>query len=203
MRMLRKMVLISVLLLVFVWFCGIAAQRLQLRCNVIRLHVLAASDSESDQAIKLRVRDAVTEFLRSELAGIEDRQEAEECLTRNLDRIREIANRTLKELGCEDRAEIGMKEEAFDTREYDTFSLPAGVYRSLRIVIGEGTGKNWWCVVFPQLCVPATAEGFSEAAAECGYSESLTGALTGDTDYEVRFFLLDCLGKLENFFFAS
>lgn len=201
MKLIRKTVLIAALLALVGWLSGIMAQRQQLNENVIRLHVLAESDTDADQAVKLRVRDAVTEFLEKEMAGITDRREAEAFLTRNLNRIGEIANRVLTELGCEERAAVSLKEEAFDTREYDTFSLPAGVYRALRVVIGEGEGRNWWCVVFPQLCVPATAEGFSEAAVECGYSDSLTGALTGE--YEVRFFLLDCLGRLENFFFAS
>jgi len=86
-------------------------------------------------------------------------------------------------------------------RNYDTFRLPAGVYESLRIVIGEGEGKNWWCVVFPELCLPATAEGFESVAVGSGFSEALSGALTGETQYEIRFFLLDCFGRLENFFF--
>ena len=89
--------------------------------------------------------------------------------------------------------------EEFATRYYDTFTLPAGIYEALRITIGEGEGQNWWCVVFPTLCVGATVEEFEETAHCAGFSDGLTGALTGEDGYEVRFFFLDALGKLENF----
>ena len=79
--------------------------------------------------------------------------------------------------------------------------MPAGTYDALRITVGEGQGQNWWCVVFPQLCLPAVSEGFEDTAAGAGFSDSLTGALEGE--YQVRFFLLDCLGWLENFLFGS
>jgi stage II sporulation protein R len=88
--------------------------------------------------------------------------------------------------------------EEFSKRVYDTFSLPAGLYESLRIIIGEGEGKNWWCVVFPELCLPATSEGFEETASCAGFPDALTAALEGEEGYEIRFFLLDVLGRLEN-----
>ena len=106
-------------------------------------------------------------------------------------------------MGSGETAKITFLKEEFDTREYDTFSLPAGVYESLRITIGEGAGKNWWCVVFPSLCVPATTEGFADTAAGSGFDNSLTGALGNNGGYKVRFFLLDCLGRIENFFHRS
>ncbi len=203
MRFIGKMVLIGVLLAVYGWLSGIVAQHNQIGESLIRLHVVANSDSEEDQRIKLQVRDAVTEFLREGMDNIPTREEAFAFLSSRLPEIENLVNQTLADLGVSDRGSVSLREEAFDTRHYDTFSLPAGVYETLRIEIGEGVGKNWWCVVFPQLCVPATAESFSEEAVECGYSESLTGALTGEEEYQVRFFLLDCLGKVENFFFAS
>lgn len=203
MRFFRKMVLIGIFTALVFWGGGLLAQRCQLSGSLIRLHVVADSNSAEDQRVKLRVRDAVVEFLRAGMAEFPTREEALAYLESRLPEIEDLVNRTLSELGIADRGTVSLKEEAFDTRHYDTFSLPAGVYESLRIVIGEGEGRNWWCVVFPQLCVPATAEGFSEEAVACGYSDSLTGALTGEEEYRVRFFLLDCLGKLENFFFAS
>ena len=95
---------------------------------------------------------------------------------------------------------VSLTEEAFTTREYDTFSLPAGVYKALRIVIGEGEGKNWWCVVFPRLCVGTEAD-FVETASMAGLSDDLTGALEGE--YEIRFWLLDKIGEIKNRFFDS
>ena len=97
--------------------------------------------------------------------------------------------------------EIKIGKSFFDTRHYETFSLPAGEYETLNIKIGEAKGKNWWCVVFPTFCVPATSDGFETVAAGAGFDGSLVGALEGKKEYEIRFFLLDLLGKGENMFF--
>jgi stage II sporulation protein R len=93
-------------------------------------------------------------------------------------------------------------KEAFDKRVYDTFTLPAGIYNALLIVIGDGQGKNWWCVVFPSLCIPAASETFADTAAGAGFPETLNRALTGDNGYELRFAVLDVLGNLENILFS-
>lgn len=198
-----KFLLICGLAGAMLWCGTLGAQRRQLSESVIRLHVVANSDSAEDQRVKLLVRDTVTDFLQEGLAGMESQEQALEYLRERLGEIEEAANRCLEALGCSRSASVSLKQEAFDTRYYDTFTMPAGVYDSLRIVIGEGEGKNWWCVVFPEFCISATSQGFSQTAVECGYSDSLTGALTGQEGYEVRFFLLDCLGRLENFFFRE
>ena len=186
------------LLAALVWCGSLVADRVRLNEELIRLHVVGASDSQEDQALKLLVRDAVTEGLAGEMADITDVAQAEAWLRENLDRIEETANGALQAAGCGDTVTVTLGEEAFDTRYYDTFALPAGVYQSLRITIGEGQGRNWWCVVFPTLCMGATSEEFQDTAAGAGFPESLSGALTGEEEYEIRFFLLDALGKLEN-----
>ena len=146
------------------------------------------------------VRDAVLESLRQGLADLTDVEQAKEYIMQHLPELERIANEVLSSAGSGDRAAVSLTEEAFPTREYDTFSLPAGIYESLRIVIGEGEGHNWWCVVFPELCLPATVEGFEDAAEAGGFPDSLTGALSGEDGYQIRFFFLDLLGKVENFF---
>ena len=181
-----------------VWTAGLIADRQTLNRELIRFHVVANSDSQQDQQIKLQVRDAVVQSLESAMAQISDVEEAKAYLRENLPKIRLVANEALAAAGFDGEAVVSFCREAFDTRVYDTFTLPAGVYESLRITIGEGSGRNWWCVVFPTLCVPATTEGFSDTAAGAGFSQPLTGALTEKGEYEVRFFLLDMLGKLEN-----
>lgn len=185
------------------WFGALIADRQKLNEELIRLHVVANSDSASDQAVKLQVRDAVTESLREALQGAADVEEARQWLQSNLQLIQDIANETLVRAGCSEQALVSLCKETFDTRYYDTFTLPAGVYHALRITIGEGAGKNWWCVAFPALCVPATADGFEAAAASAGFSDSLNRTLTGKGEYEIRFFLLDALGRLENIFFLE
>lgn len=181
-----------------IWCGSLIGDRQRLNDELIRLHVVASSDSQGDQAIKLRVRDAVTESLKEDMANIKDVEQAKAYIRENLVKIEQIANQVLTEAGEKDRATASFQEEEFDTRYYDTFTLPAGVYESLRIIIGEGEGKNWWCVVFPTLCIPATSEGFADVAAGAGFPDALTGALEGKDTYEIRFFLLDALGKLEN-----
>lgn len=188
---------------VLIWFAALLGDKQTLREELIRLHVVANSDSEADQAIKLRVRDAVTEYLQIAMADIADVQQAKTYLQDNLPKLQSLANQVLIAAGVEPDAVVTLTKEAFDTRFYDTFRLPAGVYESLRIVIGEGEGKNWWCVVFPSLCLPATSSGFESVAAGAGFDEALIDALEGKSEYEIRFFLLDKLGELENKFFRK
>ncbi len=191
------------LVAVFAWFGALLADREKLNTQLIRLHVVANSDSREDQRIKLQVRDAVTESLQKDLAGIADISEAKAYLEENLPKLERIANSALEAAGFDGRAVVSFCREAFDTRYYDTFSLPAGVYDALRITIGEGNGHNWWCVAFPSLCLPATSSGFADTAAGAGFSDALTDTLTGEDGYELRFFLLDALGEAENYFFSK
>ncbi len=193
-----RRILICLTLAVFVWFGSVLADREVLNQELIRLHVVANSDSEQDQNIKLRVKDAVTASLKQDLEKIGDIREAKAYLQENLPKIQKVANHVLEEAGFDGNAAVTLCKEAFDTRFYDTFTLPAGIYEALRITIGAGEGKNWWCVVFPTLCIPATTEGFENIAAGAGFPESLNSALTGKEGYEVRFFLLDSLGRLQN-----
>lgn len=186
-----------------VWLGAVIADRQQLNEELIRLHVVANSDSDADQAIKLRIKDAIAESLQTEMANIGDIGQAKAYLQENLPKIEAIANGILKAAGFEETAVATLAKEAFDTRYYDTFTLPAGVYEALRVTIGEGQGKNWWCVVFPTLCLPATAAEFEDVAAGSGFSEELTRTLEGAQGYEIRFFLLDMLGRVEKIFFPG
>ena len=197
MKKLLKPVFICFLLVCLVYTIALVLDRQKLRNELIRLHVVAASDSEEDQAIKLQVRDAVLESLQAGLAEATDIEAAKVYIESQLPRLESVANRVLAAAGCGDVATVSLQVEEFAARVYDTFSLPAGLYDSLRITIGEGEGRNWWCVTFPTLCLPATTEGFEAVAAGAGFSEELTGSLMGE--YEVRFYLLDLLGQLENF----
>lgn len=171
-----------------------------LRNDLIRFHVVGASNSEADQTVKLQVRDAVIDALSQPLSACTDVQQAKACLSEHLEDIRAIALQTLHEAGFSDDVQVSLAEEAFPKRDYDTFSLPSGVYQSLRITIGAGEGKNWWCVMFPRLCYGAAAENAVEAS---GMDEPLGKTITRQQGYEVRFFLLDLLGKIENFFYRG
>ena len=193
-----KRVGICFLLAAAVWSFMLIRDRNLLREELVRLHVVAASDSQEDQALKLRVRDAVVESLQREMANLTDAEQAKAYLQRNLSKIEAVANRALREAGCDDKVTVQLCVEEFSKRVYDTFTLPAGLYEALRIVIGDGAGKNWWCVVFPSLCLPATSEGFEDTAACAGFPDSLTAALEEKDGYEIRFFLMELLGRMEN-----
>ncbi len=132
------------------------------RGQVLRLHIIANSDSAEDQAIKLRVRDALLEELGGQLGGAQSLDEARYIAAENLDRAEEIARRTLSEAGRDDPVCAQTVRMYFDTRDYDGAILPAGEYDALRVTIGEAKGRNWWCVMFPPLCIPAAARQAGE-----------------------------------------
>lgn len=180
----------------------LVADKITLSNDLIRLHVVAASDSAEDQRHKLLVRDAIVAQAEVLLAEAETAEEACRILTQSLTALTETANRVLLEEGSHCSAAVTLQKEAFPVRHYDTFSLPSGVYQSLRVNIGEAKGENWWCVVFPSLCMEATSHGTADVAAASGFSNSLNRTLTGEAHYEISFFFLDCIGKLENLLFS-
>ena len=199
MKKMVKCVFACALLAAFVWCGTVIADRQRLNEELIRLHVVANSDGVEDQELKLLVRDAIITSLRQALADVRDTEQAKEYLQENLPKLQELANKTLDAAGSAQQAVVTLCREGFPTRQYDTFSLPAGIYEALRVTIGDGAGKNWWCVVFPSLCVPQTSQGFSDTAAGAGFPDALSGALTGEEPYQIRFYLLDKLGELEKF----
>ena len=176
------------------------ADRQRLERDLIRLHVVANSDSGEDQAVKLQVRDAILANLDAQIGSFTDIDQVKAYLAAHLPELERIANQVLEQAGFAERAAVSLTDEEFPTRQYDTFSLPAGIYQSLRVVIGEGEGKNWWCVVFPSLCYGATSADVEDMAVSAGFSDPLANTLTREDGYEIRFFLLDWLGRVENFF---
>lgn len=199
-----KKIVCTLLLIAVAFYLGtVSADKQFLSENLIRLHVVADSDSKEDQAIKLRVRDAITEKLETVMKNLPDADAAKEYLRENLADLEQLANEVLRKAGNSCKATVTLAKEAFPTRQYDTFTLPAGIYDALRVTIGSGEGQNWWCVVFPRLCVSATSDGLEDTAAGAGFSDTLTGSLTGKKEYKVRFFLLDCFGWVENWIYGK
>ena len=139
------------------------ATQVRLASQVIRLHVLANSDSEEDQALKLEVRDRVLETTSALLAGETEPQAAAVLLNQHLDDIAQTAAQEISAQGHDDRVEVRLEQTWFPTRQYQGISLPAGNYLALRVLIGAAEGHNWWCVVFPNLCLPAVSERALEA----------------------------------------
>ena len=175
---------------------SLQAQQQRLAEKLIRLHVVANSDTREDQRVKLLVRDAVLETADGLLR---DAQNPEAALQTGLPELERAANEKLASLGCEETASVSLRRELFPTREYETFRLPAGVYRTLRVSIGQAGGHNWWCVVFPPLCLDSSKVRAEEKKA--GYTEEETALLAGkDGSSKVRFFFLDLAAKLRRLF---
>lgn len=158
----------------------------QLADKVVRLHVLANSDSEEDQALKLRVRDRVLERATELLEQSADRQEAEALLRGNLLELENLAAEEIAAAGYDYPVTAELTDTTFPTREYDGFTLPAGEYLALQIVIGEGAGQNWWCVVFPPLCTTASADVPASALA-AGLTQEDVNLITEEPGYVLKF----------------
>lgn len=191
MKSLRKWEIALLLALCFTLLAGTWAGAASSRVSegLVRLHVIAASDDATEQAIKLDVRDAVLSYLEPKLYSAADIAGAEALIEANLDGIAAAAESAAQ--GREVNVTLG--EEYYPTREYDTFSLPAGRYQSLRVTLGEGAGHNWWCVVFPPLCLTATE---SEAAFEelDGETRAIISSDGGGVQFKFR--LLELWGEL-------
>lgn len=139
----------------------------EVKNSVLRLHVLANSDSEADQALKLRVRDSVLAAGEEVFGQAGSLAEAEARARENIWVLYAAAERALREAGSDYPVSVKLTRTGFNTREYGEITLPAGEYDAVQVVIGEGKGKNWWCVMFPPLCVPAAeTENLSDAVSE-------------------------------------
>ena len=155
--------------------------------KVVRLHVLANSDSQEDQNLKLQVRDAVLARAEQLLLQTSDRREAESVLRGQLLELERLASKTITEAGYEYPVSVELADTEFPTRQYDGFTLPAGEYLALRILIGAAEGQNWWCVVFPPLCTAASAE-IPAAALAAGLEQEEVRLITEDSaNYILKF----------------
>lgn len=172
------------------------ATQVRLASQVIRLHVLANSDSEEDQALKLEVRDRVLETTSALLAGETEPQAAAVLLDQHLDDIAQTAAQEISAQGHDDRVEVRLEQTWFPTRQYQGISLPAGNYLALRVLIGAAEGHNWWCVVFPNLCLPAVSERALEASTLTPGQISLLQE--EETSYVFRFKALELWQSLKH-----
>ena len=167
--------------------------------TVVRLHVLANSDSEEDQALKLRVRDAVLAVTSPLVKDCKSQEEAQEVILQNTDAIRRAAESVIRSEGRTDSVSVELGMEEYPEKSYDGICFPSGEYLSLRVCIGDADGQNWWCCLFPPLCLSAaTAKNEADnedAFIQVGLTKDQYGIITetGKTKYKVRFKLLEVL----------
>ena len=155
----------------------------EIRSETLRLHIIANSDSEEDQALKLKVRDAVLSATGELFAEVSGKTEAVAAAEYSANDIKEIAEKVISDEGFDYPVQVEVTEMWFETRNYENFSLPAGDYDAVRIIIGAGEGKNWWCVMYPALCVPGAEEAIEK------YEEN-AGFVTG-SGVEIRFKIIE------------
>ena len=188
-----RAVAVALVLVLTLGICGFDARCNEIRENVLRLHVLANSDSDEDQALKLKVRDALLAESERVFKNCTTEEEAVAEAEKHLDALEKVALQVIKDNGFDYSVRVEVAEMWFETRDYDEFSLPAGTYEALRVIIGEGKGKNWWCVMFPSICLPAAS----------GESKDFKGVLTDDTAeiveqpkrYKARFKVVEIFEK--------
>ena len=176
------------LCLTLLWGCWANARQRSIASGLVRLHVIAASDEEAEQALKLRVRDAVLAYLRPVLSETKSAEDARALLRQELPALARTAQAAAE--GRSVRLILG--REDYPLRRYGGFSLPAGRYESLRVVLGEGEGQNWWCVIFPTLCLDA---GETEAL-EAALGPEDYAFITGEEGFSLRFRLVELWGEL-------
>ncbi len=162
--------------------------------DTIRLHILASSDSEKDQATKLLLRDEILTAFGAELSDAASIDEAKEEINELLCEIDAHSEEFLSSIGVDMPVAVSLSEEWYDTREYEGFSLPSGIYTSLRVIIGEGEGHNWWCVMYPPLCLDIATEPAPGDDALFGYTDEEIKLIEGGK-YNIKFKLLEVISS--------
>ncbi len=175
--------------------------RFEVRCddlreNVLRLHIIANSDSEADQALKFAVRDEIFKNSTDIFKDCNDVDSAVVTAVSQIETLNDIANSVITKNGFDYTAAVSVADSYFDTRVYDDFTLPAGTYKSLIVNLGNAQGKNWWCVVFPCVCVPTARD------AELSDSVSIEAASTAENapKYEIKFKTVELYEKFKKIF---
>lgn len=176
---------------------GFAADCGEIRNKVLRLHILANSDTQEDQDLKLAVRDRILEESGTLFNCLDSKEEAEQSVDENLEQIEEIAADEIERQGYDYPVKAERVRMFFDTRVYETFTLPAGQYDAVRVTIGEAEGHNWWCVLYPMLCLPAAQP---QEELEQNFTESQADMIENAEDYQVEFATVEIIEKIKNWF---
>ncbi len=196
MKLLSKSIVIAFIITVIFSMIPFSAQCKNVSNDVFRLHILANSDAESDQSLKLKVRDKVLKYTESLYKNASNLQDAEQLTKENLQEIANVAQKEVYDNGFSYQVRAEVKKIHFDTRYYENVTMPSGNYEALRITIGEGKGHNWWCVMYPSLCVGAAAnyEELKDKTTDDEYR------IMTDGGYNVQFKIVEYFQNICNFF---
>lgn len=191
-----KALISGFIIAVLISFTGFFNRCERISDKIFRLHIIANSDCNFDQDLKLKVRDRILKDFGSKFKDVENLTCVEKLTEENIENIKKAAIDEIKSNGYDYPVEVYLTRMYFNTRTYDDISMPAGVYDALRIVIGEGKGKNWWCVMFPPMCVPA-AQGKDELGTVLSTEE--IQILESKKEYDFKFKILEIFSEIKNF----
>ena len=199
MKKLHLAVIVGLILSIVASSFGVfASDCANIRNDVFRLHILANSDSAQDQELKLKVRDKILSLEDELFKDAINLEDAKEIASNQLEMIKEIAETEIRAQGYNYEVTVELENIYFTTREYETFTLPAGNYDALRIKIGSGTGKNWWCVLYPPLCIPAAT---SSAEFDDLLTKNQVEIVENKEKYKFKFAVVEIYENLKNIVF--
>ena len=197
MKTIEKSILVSFLLMISFSCLGFFNKCESINNKILRLHILANSDSKEDQELKLKVRDKILNFSKNSLQKLNNKEEAENVLRNNLNEIKNVAESEIESRGYDYPVKVELKKTYFTTRRYENFTLPAGNYDAVRVLIGEAKGHNWWCVMFPALCVGASKPETNEIL-ESVLETYESDIVENETQYEFKFKMVECFNNVKN-----
>ena len=189
-------VLFGLICAIVLSFAHFETQCDELRDGVLRLHIIANSDTKEDQELKLAVRDEILKNSTDIFKNCNTVEDAILTADSKIDDINEIANNVLKQNGFDYDARVSVGDKYFNTREYDDFTLPAGTYKSLVVDLGDAKGKNWWCVVFPCVCVPSASDSKLSDSVSVGSANTAENA----PKYKIKFKSMEIYEKIKKLF---
>ncbi len=194
-KTIEKALVIGVLFTSLFSLTGFANKCDDISTKVLRLHILANSDSETDQDLKIKVRDKIIEKSSDFLNGAKNKIDAKNCTLNNIQNIKKIAEEEIKRQGFNYPVHIELTDMYFPTRQYGQRTLPAGHYDALRILIGSGKGHNWWCVIFPQMCLSSAKY---DTAEDSVLTDSEKDVINSGEKYEIKFKVVDWFYSLKS-----
>lgn len=166
-----------------------------IRNEIMRLHVIANSDSEADQALKLKVRDTILQKGKEIFSYSNNISSAKMQIENGTEKLIAEAEKIISSEGFDYDVNVVVGSSYFPTRQYDDITLPAGYYQSVKVIIGEGQGKNWWCVLFPPMCLPAAAK--DSVRLQDVLSSDEMELVKSKPKYEVRFWIIEKFQELK------
>lgn len=196
MKLIEKAIVVGFLFTVLFSLTGFANKCEDLSTKILRLHILANSDTKEDQDLKIKVRDKIIEKSGDFLNCATNKTDAKEIIAKNLENIEKIAQEEIHSRGFNYPVHVELTDMYFPTRHYDDKTLPAGHYDALRILIGNGKGHNWWCVIFPQMCLGSAK---SNTACDSVLTDQENDVINSGEKYEIKFKVVDLFYTVKNF----